>query len=50
MACSIVFGEKLLAPPEATYEYVRLTVDVARQRLSVFLDDQLLDEHEYRLR
>ncbi len=45
-----VFGEKLLAPPEATYEYVRLTVDVARQRLSVFLDDQLLDEHEYRLR
>jgi putative transposase len=45
-----VFGENFLAPPETIYEYVRLTVDVERQRLLVFLDDQLLDEHEYRLR
>jgi transposase len=45
-----VFGEKFLAPSEATYEYVRLTVDVGLQRLLVFLDNQLLDEHEYRLR
>lgn len=45
-----VFGEKFLAPPEAIYEYVRLTVNVTRQRLLVFLHDQLVDEHEYQLR
>jgi transposase InsO family protein len=45
-----VFGEKFPAPPETIYEYVRLTVDVAQQRLLVFLDDQLLDEHDYQLR
>lgn len=42
-----VFGEKFMAPPECTYEYVRLTVDVARQRLKVFLDEELVDEHSY---
>ena len=42
-----VFGEPFRAPPEATYEYVRLTVDVERQRLLVFLDGTLIDEHEY---
>lgn len=42
-----VFGEKFLAPPECTYEYVRVTVDVARQRLQVFLNHQLVDEHCY---
>jgi putative transposase len=42
-----VFGEKFAAPPECTYEYVRLTVDVATQRLQVFLDHQLVDEHRY---
>src|SRR5690606_13824995 len=42
-----VFGEKFIAPPECTYEYVKLTVDVARQRLQVFLDQQLVDEHSY---
>jgi putative transposase len=45
-----VFGEKFTAPPEATYEYVRATVDVALQRLQVFLDDALIDEHPYPLR
>ncbi len=45
-----VFGETFQAPPEAIYEYVRLTVDVSRQRLSVFLGKTLLDEHSYRLR
>jgi len=45
-----VFGERFLAPPEATYEYVRATVDVTRQRLGVYLDDVLIDEHPYGLR
>lgn len=42
-----VFGEKFAAPPECIYEYVRLTVDVSRERLQVFLDHQLVDEHCY---
>jgi putative transposase len=42
-----VFGEKFVAPPECVYEYVRLTVDVARQRLQVFLDHRQVDEHRY---
>jgi hypothetical protein len=45
-----IFGEKFTAPPQATYEYVRATVDVRRQRLQVFLDDVLIDEHPYQLR
>ena len=45
-----VFGEKFQAPPEAVYEYVRLTIDVARQRLSVYLLDTLIDEHIYLFR
>ena len=45
-----VFGEKFPAPPEAIYEYVRLTVDVDTQRLLVYLDGQVLDEHDYHLR
>lgn len=45
-----IFGEKFTAPPEAIYEYVRATVDVRRQRLQVFLDDVLIDEHQYQLR
>jgi putative transposase len=42
-----VFGEKFAAPPECVHEYVRLTVDVARERLQVFLDHRLVDEHDY---
>lgn len=45
-----VFGEPFKAPPEAVYEYVCLTVDVGRQKLSVLLDGALVDEHDYRLR
>lgn len=45
-----IFGEKFPAPPEAMYEYVRATVDVRRQRLQVFLDEVLIDEHPYQLR
>lgn len=45
-----IFGESFSAPPEATYEYVRLTVDVERQQLLVFLDGTVVDEHRYLLR
>jgi transposase InsO family protein len=45
-----IFGEKFSTPPAAAYEYVRATVDVRRQRLLVFLDDVLIDEHPYNLR
>ena len=45
-----VFGEKFSAPDQATYEYVRATIDVGRQRLLVFLDNVLIDEHPYQLR
>ena len=45
-----IFGEKFKAPPQAMYEYVRATVDVRRQRLQLFLDDELIDELPYQLR
>ncbi len=45
-----VFGERFPVPAEAHYEYVRATIDVARQRLLVCLDDQVIDEHHYPLR
>ena len=45
-----LFGEMFLVPPEAVYEYVWATVDVGRQKLCLYLEDVLLDEHEYRLR
>lgn len=44
-----VFGEMFPAPPEAIYEYVKLTIDVERQRLGVFLDGKQIDEHRYML-
>ena len=37
-------------PSEAVYEYVWATVDVARQPLAFYLDDDILDEQEYLLR
>ncbi len=45
-----VFGEQFRLPPEAIYEYVVATVDVARQTLLISINDVPLDEHEYRLR
>jgi putative transposase len=45
-----IFGEKFATSPEATYGYIRATVAVRRQRLQVFLDDVLIDEHPYQLR
>ncbi len=45
-----VFGERFRVPAEAHYEYVCATVDVARQRLFVSVDDRVIDEHRYCLR
>lgn len=44
-----VFGEMFPAPPQAMYEYVRLTIDVEHQRLGVFLNDEQIDEHRYQI-
>lgn len=45
-----VFGERFTMPPEVVYEYVTATIDVARQKLSVALDDNIVDERDYKLR
>ena len=45
-----VFGERLRVPPEAVYAYVRATVDVARQQLTVVLDGRVIDQHQFLLR
>lgn len=45
-----LFGETFPMPPEVVYEYVRATVDVARQRLIFHLDGDIFDERGYLLR
>lgn len=45
-----IFGEGFRMPQRAVYTYVRATIDVARQRLDVFLDDQVIAEHQYAMR
>jgi len=45
-----IFSEKFSMPPEATYEYVKATIDVEKQRLLITLDKEIIDEKEYRLR
>lgn len=45
-----LFGEHFCMPPEATYEYVWATVDVARQRVSFYLDAEVIDERDYPMR
>ena len=45
-----IFGESFLMPIEAVYEYVRATVDVSRQKLRVYLGNELLHAFDYRLR
>ena len=45
-----VFSEKFRLPPEATYEYVIATIDVAREKLSVTVDQVVIEEHDYKLR
>src|SRR6266850_2193116 len=45
-----VFGEKFRVPPEVVYEYVIAAIDVARQKLSVTMNEIIVDEHDYWLR
>ena len=45
-----IFGESFAMPPDAEYEYVRATVDVARQKLRIYLGAELLHVFHYRLR
>lgn len=44
-----VFGEKFELPVEAMYEYVVATVDVARQKLEVYVGAELIDRIDYQL-
>lgn len=45
-----LFGEKLRVPPEALYAYVRATIDVGQQRLTIRLDDRVIDQHRFLIR
>jgi transposase InsO family protein len=45
-----VFGEGFRVPSVAIHTYIRATVDVTQQRLLIYLDNQLIDDHVYRLR
>jgi putative transposase len=45
-----VFGEPFRVPTEAVYAYVRATVDVTRQQLTIRLDGRVIDQHRYLLR
>ena len=50
MAKIDLFGEAFTVPPEAVYAYVRATVDVGRQQLTIVLDGRVIDQHRYFLR
>ena len=45
-----IFGELFSAPTETQYDYVVATVDVAEQKLKLFLDKLQVAEYNYRLR
>jgi transposase InsO family protein len=45
-----VFGEHFKVPSEAIYEYVRATIDVAEQTLSLYLENKPIEKYKYRLR
>jgi putative transposase len=45
-----IFGESFRVPSVATHTYVRATIDVTRQRLLIYLDNRVIDDHQYRLR
>ena len=45
-----IFGESFRVPAEAVHAYVRATVDVARQHLTIRLDGKVIDRHAYRVR
>jgi putative transposase len=45
-----IFSELFSAPAETQYEYVVATIDVAEQKLKLFLDKRQVAEYDYRLR
>ncbi len=45
-----IFGERFTVDPSLQYEYLIATVDVAAQKLKLFLDDLQVDEFPYKLR
>jgi putative transposase len=45
-----VFGEAFRVPDEAVYSYVRATVDVGRQDLTIVMDGRVIDHHRYVMR
>jgi putative transposase len=45
-----IFGEFFPAPPETQYEYVVATVDVKEQKLKLYLDNNQVEEYEYRIK
>jgi hypothetical protein len=44
-----VFGEAFLLKPDCQYEYVKATIDVKEQCLTVFLFDEIVQEFKYAL-
>lgn len=44
-----VFGEKFRVPTETHYEYVIATIDVKEQKLKLYLDQNQIDEIEYKM-
>jgi hypothetical protein len=45
-----VFGEKFSLPENLKYEYVKATVDIGKQKLSVYLDKKKVVEYDYKTR
>jgi len=45
-----IFGELFSAPPELVYEYVVATIDVAEQKLKLYLNKTLVEVYDYNLR
>lgn len=44
-----IFGEKFPMPMDVEYEYVRATIDTAKEKLFVYHDDQIVKELDYPL-
>ena len=44
-----IFGEKYIMPDDVEYEYVRATIDTAKEKLFVYHDSKLVVEHPYLL-
>ena len=45
-----LFGESLRVPPEAVHTYVRATIDVGHERLTIALDGRVIDQHRFLIR